>query len=288
MRTVSDEPTFQDKLKGHLVLARVSNSPTVISNVLAGAALAGVTWHPHFVLLALAMVLFYTAGMYLNDVCDYEIDRRERPERPLPSGLIARRSAVAITIGLFVVGCGLLLAVSWLVLVSGLVLIGFIVLYDFWHKENPLSPVVMAVNRVLVYVTAYLAFQTEVTGPLLFAVSLMLAYIIGLTFIAKSETKRTFTRQWPALCLLFPVAYFAWRIPPGWPWGFIAVFAAWVAWSIALVYRRQIGTGITRLIAGISLLDALVLASMQAVPGLFAALAAFGLTLFLQRYVKGT
>lgn len=282
------QTTLQDKLRGHLALARVSNSPTVVSNVLAGAALAGVVWHPDFIPLALAMVLFYTAGMYLNDVCDYEVDRRERPERPLPSGLITRRSAGAVTLGLFIVGASLLLAVSGRVLVSGLVLIGFIVLYDFRHKENPLSPVVMGVNRVLVYVTAYLAFRAEVTGPLLFAAGLMLAYIVGLTFIAKSETKPTFTSQWPALCLLLPVAYFAWRMPAGWAWGLIAVYAGWVVWSIALVYRRQIGAGITRLIAGISLLDGLVLASMQAWPGVFVALAAFGLTLFLQRYVKGT
>ena len=33
-----------------------------------------------------AMALFYTAGMILNDLLDYDVDLRERPERPLPSG----------------------------------------------------------------------------------------------------------------------------------------------------------------------------------------------------------
>ena len=80
-------PVWSRRLYGHLSLARVSNSPTVVTNVLAGAALAGGQGAPA-ALLALAMVLFYTAGMYLNDLCDLARDRRERPERPLPSGLI--------------------------------------------------------------------------------------------------------------------------------------------------------------------------------------------------------
>ena len=39
-------------------------------------------------LLVAASVFLYLAGMVLNDVYDVEIDRRERPDRPLPSGRI--------------------------------------------------------------------------------------------------------------------------------------------------------------------------------------------------------
>ena len=38
--------------------------------------------------LLVASALLYTAGMVLNDVFDVEVDRVERPERPLPSGRI--------------------------------------------------------------------------------------------------------------------------------------------------------------------------------------------------------
>ena len=41
------------------------------------------------------MALFYTAGMILNDVADLEVDRRERPERPLPSGAVSRTALAA-------------------------------------------------------------------------------------------------------------------------------------------------------------------------------------------------
>ena len=39
--------------------------------------------------------LLYMAGMVLNDVYDFEVDARRRPERPLPSGRITARRALA-------------------------------------------------------------------------------------------------------------------------------------------------------------------------------------------------
>jgi len=80
-----------------LQLARVSNTPTVVSNAVAGAVLVSTTARTGtVVLVAVAMVLFYTAGMVLNDLADAEIDRRERPERPIPSGAVSPAAAVAV------------------------------------------------------------------------------------------------------------------------------------------------------------------------------------------------
>ena len=60
-----------------LRLGRVSNLPTVWSNALAGAALAG-AWPPdgRLVPLLAAMTLAYTGGMFLNDAFDRDIDAR--------------------------------------------------------------------------------------------------------------------------------------------------------------------------------------------------------------------
>ena len=51
-----------------------------------------------------AGLAFYAAGMVLNDVFDVALDRRERPERPLPSGTIAVGTAAAVGRGLLTVG----------------------------------------------------------------------------------------------------------------------------------------------------------------------------------------
>ena len=78
----SRAPGLQTLLK----LGRVSNLPTVWTNVLAGTVLAaGTTQGWRTGLVVLAMSLFYIGGMYLNDYFDRAIDARERPQRPIPA-----------------------------------------------------------------------------------------------------------------------------------------------------------------------------------------------------------
>lgn len=283
--------SWRTTLAGYLALARISNSPTVVSNVLAGAALAGVTRPDATVaLLAVAMVLFYTAGMVLNDVCDYEYDCRRRPTRPLPAGVVSRSAAAALVVALFALGGGLLWLAGPGAFLSGLVLIGLIVLYDVWHKTNPLSPLVMAGCRLLVYVTAFAAFAWPPGGGLLLAGGLLLLYLVGLTAIAKSEDGPALAKYWPAALLFLPPLVLAVQMPHPALLVLPLLVAGWVASSITVVYRpqRDIGGAIARLIAGIALVDGLVLATAGALAGVALALAAFGLTLFFQRYIQGT
>jgi len=303
--------SLRERLSGHLAVARISNSPTVVSNVLAGAVLAGGLHDAGGLLLVIAaMVCLYTAGMYLNDVFDYASDRVRRPDRPLPAGIVARGEAAAVGAVLLLSGAALLLPLGAAAFASGLVLVALIVAYDLWHKSNPLSPLVMAGCRVMVYVTAYLAFAPSGLGspgsgavPLVLACLLLGGYLVGLTYVAKVEDKwasehRSATsivglalRYWPAVLVLLPVAYFAshaasWLVAP-----VLALFVGWVAYSLWLVYRpndRNIGGAIGRLIAGISLLDGLVLAATGSAVGVLVALVAFRGTHALQRYVKGT
>ncbi|WP_019588778.1 UbiA family prenyltransferase [Deinococcus apachensis] len=282
-------PNLSRRLHGHLSLARISNSPTVVTNALAGAALAGgngVT----LVLVAAAMVLFYTAGMYLNDLLDLGLDRRERPERPLPSGLIPVGEAWVVTAALFGIGLLLLLPAGGKALLSGLGLVGLIVFYDVWHKTNPLSPVVMAATRAMVYVTAGLAFLPQLTTPLNVWAALLAAYIAGLTYVAKTENRRGTARFWPVALVAAPAVY---GLVGGFGWGaalLALLLAAWVGHSLTFVYgrKRDIGGAVGRMIAGVCLLDALVLGVAGAWSWLPWALAAFFLTRWWQRHIKGT
>jgi hypothetical protein len=71
----------------------------------------------------------------------------------------------------------------------------------------------------------------------------------------------------------------------------LALFVVWTAYAASFVYRterRSIGRAVGYLIAGIALLDALALAVVGSVIGVGIALAAWGTTLVLQRYIKGT
>lgn len=294
---VSTYQPWRQRLYAYLTLARISNSPTVMSNTLAGAAIGGATWLDggRAGLVAIAMVLFYTAGMYLNDVLDYAVDCRERPERPLPAGIVSRPAAVVVVLALFGGGSLLLWNIGLGPFLSSLVLIAVIICYDWWHKLNPLSPLLMALCRGMVYVTAFLAFsgQSLFNLNLLIPGCLLVCYVIGLTAIAKTERRPSVASVTVVGMLFLPTVYglsFMTRLSL-FTLPLLLLFTVWVAYSISFTYRssrRQVGRTVGQLIAGISLLDGLVLAAAGSLLGATLALGAFGLTLYLQRYVKGT
>ncbi|MFK7859851.1 MAG: UbiA family prenyltransferase [Granulosicoccus sp.] len=283
-----------------LKLGRVSNLPTVWTNTLAGVVLAGGSpddWR--IILLLLAMTFAYTGGMFLNDAFDSEIDARERPERPIPSGEVSMVSV--FTMGSAMLGAGVLLVV-WCALTPGgggtraivasVALVAAIVLYNAWHKANPWSPLVMGLCRMLVYITAGWALSTEVSSMLYFGGAAMLCYLIGLTYTAKQENLGEVKNLWPLVFLAVPAIYAALNASVHLQsWLAILIFLAWLCYALRFVKRRQAGDipkAVVSMIAGISLIDAMFIASIGSLSWVILALLAFGLTLFLQRYISGT
>jgi UbiA prenyltransferase family len=273
-----------------LQLARVSNTPTVVSNTVAGAVLASTAAETGAVaVVAGSMALFYTSGMILNDVLDYEVDLRERPERPLPSGVVSRPAALTAVIVLFAAGEALLLLEGAEPFLAGLGLIGLIVLYDAWHKGNPLSPVLMGGCRFLVYIVAALAVAGEVALEVWTAAAVLLVYIVGLTQVAKAEGG-SLLALWPLVAVLAAVAYWIGWVNSVWFVLLLAAFAAWTGWALWLVrVKRRIGQGVVSLIAGVALFDALAVASVEgSLAAVGVCVAAFLLTIALQTKIAGT
>jgi hypothetical protein len=273
-----------------LQLARISNTPTVVSNTVAGAVLASTVADAGAVaVVAVAMALFYTAGMILNDLLDYEIDVRERPERPLPSGAVSRPAALTAVIFLFVAGQTLLLLEGREPFLAGLGLVALIVLYDAWHKGNVLSPVLMGCCRALVYFIAALAVAGEVALEVSTAAAVLLLYIVGLTQVAKAEGG-SLLAAWPLAAVLAAIGYWVGWVNSVWFVVLLVAFAAWVVRALWLVrVPRRIGAGVVSLIAGVSLFDALAVASVEgSLAAVGACLAAFLVTIALQTKIAGT
>ena len=273
-----------------LQLARVSNTPTVVSNSVAGAVLASAAPDPGAAgVVAGAMALFYTAGMILNDLLDYDVDVRERPERPLPSGDVSRPAALTAVISLFVAGEALLFLEGTEPFLAGLGLIALIVLYDVWHKGNPLSPVLMGACRAMVYFVAAFAVAGGVPTEVAVAAGVLLLYIVGLTQVAKAEGGGVLA-AWPLVAVLAAVGYWAGWVDSVWFALLLVAFAAWVVRSLWLVRRAgRIGAGVVSLIAGVALYDALAVASVDgSLAAVAVCLAAFLVTIALQTKIAGT
>jgi 4-hydroxybenzoate polyprenyltransferase len=276
--------------EGWLRLARISNTPTVVSNSVAGAVLASTAADAGAVaVVAGAMALFYTSGMILNDLLDYDHDLRERPERPLPSGTVSRPAALTAVIVMFAAGEALLLLEGIEPFLAGLGLIGLIALYDAWHKGNPLSPVLMGACRALVYFVAALAVAAEVPLEVAAAAAVLLVYIVGLTQVAKAEGGSLLS-AWPLAAVLAAIGYWVGWVDSVWMLLLLVAFAAWTFRALWLIRGpRRIGQGVVSLIAGVALFDALAVASVDgSVAAVGVCLAAFLLTIALQTKIAGT
>ena len=175
-----------------LRLGRVSNVPTVFTNVAAGLALAGApALSTLSLLLGCAVALFYVGGMYLNDAFDARWDAAHRPERPIPSGQVKAGTVYLAGFAMLAAGGALVAAVvdtspsRW----AALTLAGLIVLYDLSHKGNPLAPIVMALCRVAVYALA--AFAAGPFPPerrVYFGAAVLFLYLVFLSTLARKET----------------------------------------------------------------------------------------------------
>ena len=158
---------------------------------LAGSAAAD--WR--LLLMVVSLSLFYVGGMFLNDAFDHGFDAKARPERPIPSGEVSAAQVHAFGFGMMFVGLVLLAWVGyrydpltqWRPVAAGFALAAAIVFYNWHHKNNPLSPLVMGACRMLVYLTAALAVSAIVPQPVVLAAVVLLCYLIGLTYAAKKE-----------------------------------------------------------------------------------------------------
>jgi 4-hydroxybenzoate polyprenyltransferase len=291
MTTAAREPVLATTL---LKLGRVSNLPTVWTNVLAGAVLSGGDWRNwRLGLMLVAMSLFYVGGMYLNDYFDRAIDARERPERPIPSGEISAGAVAAI--GFCLIGAGALATAAMGAAAAAMaaLLAISIVGYDLRHKANPFAPVVMGACRALVYGATATALSGGVTIFVAVAAVAIAAFVAGLTYAARQESLDKIGNLWPLALLAAPLLVALGVLRQG--FGAIAVYlllAVWIAAAVYLLARRPVAGSVSRavgwLIAGISLCDAAILASTGAIMPAVAAIGGFFLTLVSQKYIAGT
>ena len=273
-----------------LILGRISNLPTVWSNVLAGILLAGSGLEPRFWPVWVATSLFYEGGMLLNDAFDRNIDSRERPERPIPAGRIAARTVFAAGFALLVLGGALLWPFGSATMAAGAALAGCIVAYDVHHKGVAWSPCLMGVCRVLAYLVAGFAASAHPAPRLYWAALALASYVAGLSFAAKQENLTEFRGSWPLALLLVPIGFMgAWLTVEAVP--FLLVSVAWTVRSLAFLFRpqqRNVRHAVEGLIAGIALVDAGFAAESGSLAGASVAVMAFALTHYWQRHVPGT
>lgn len=303
-------------------MMRPANIVTAIADILAGAAigasLSSVSWATSspvspigplaggpgngwlfpLLMLALATIGLYGGGVVLNDVFDAALDKKERPERPIPSGLISKTAAALFGILLLLGG---ILAAAFagypdLLNLSTLlaVLIALAaVAYDKWMKHHPFfGPLNMGVCRGLNLLLG-MSLVAYAVSFYWFIALLPVIYIAAITMISRGEVhggKKTTLYGAMALYIFVVLAIAAMAalndtLPATLP--FLLVFSLLIFPALQRAVKRpegpMIGKAVKAGVVALILMDASLAASFSSLYVALVILLLFPLSYLLSR-----
>ncbi|WP_299495685.1 UbiA family prenyltransferase [uncultured Shewanella sp.] len=184
-------------------LGRVSNLPTVWTNVLAASLFTSVmlgqqvpflnlVFLSRWLLVLIGISLMYLGGMFLNDAVDAQWDKAHQVVRPITQEWISQRSVYLFSYFLLLSGIVLLTFAGWYHLgnfaggYAGLSLFLLILFYNLFHKTWVYSRVLMGGCRAGVYLTTGL-LMGGLSIDLIYASLCLGMYIVGITLLAQFE-----------------------------------------------------------------------------------------------------
>lgn len=191
------------RLWAYLQMMRPANIITAWADILAGFAASGFLlssdWQVTTNMMPLTWLLLATTGLYgggvvFNDVFDAELDAKERPERPIPSGRASVNEATLLGSVLLVLGVVAAAQVSWLSAGIAACIAVAALLYDALSKHHSvIGPLNMGLCRggnLMLGVSAVPA----ILGEYWFLAVIPVVYIAAITTLSQGEVhggKRT-------------------------------------------------------------------------------------------------
>lgn len=120
-------------------IIRLRNALITFFGVLVGATLVDtvevIPMNSDVMMAGLAAFLIVGGGNTLNDFFDYEIDKTNRPDRPIPSGMISRSDSLMLSATLFLVGLGLAKSINRYALIIAITNTLILILYAKFSKR---------------------------------------------------------------------------------------------------------------------------------------------------------
>ena len=129
------------KILSFIELSRPLNGLISFISVFLGALLATGSLSPliNVLIVAIAALLLLSAGNALNDFCDLQIDKVNKPHRPIPSGRIERKEALTFSTVLLGIGTCMGILVNWTAFIIAIAVSACLVLYSIKLKRTPLA-----------------------------------------------------------------------------------------------------------------------------------------------------
>lgn len=175
----------------YIRLLRPANIITAFADILAGGAIvsASLASFPNqdIIWLLLATTGLYGGGVVFNDYFDTELDKKERPERPIPSGGATRKNALILGIILFTMGVGVSFLVNMMSGMIALLISLFALLYDAKTKHvDLLGPANMGLCRGLNLLLGMSLIPSAMLNNW-YLLLIPIVYIAAITSVSKGE-----------------------------------------------------------------------------------------------------
>ena len=200
------------RLKEYLLLIRLPNVFTAPSNILTGyfaAVTVAEANSVHLIALMVSSGLLYIGGIVLNDYFDVEIDKRERPFRPLPSGNISKRHALAIAMVAMLIANTIASVLGPISVAVSLVLTFAIIAYDYRLKHRFSGPFAMGSARLLNVIfgasPVLLYLNNHSYAILGTAAASLFLYIVAITLLSKKEAGNERPNSTTAFLMVFGI-----------------------------------------------------------------------------------
>lgn len=204
-------------------LMRPANIVTSVADVLAGITISGffsryetnANQELPVILLCISTIGLYGGGVVFNDVFDAALDAVERPERPIPSGLVTQKQASVLGILLLFVGIASALLAGPAPAVISISISAAALIYDKWGKHHSiLGPLNMGICRGLNLLLG-ISILTQSLSSWWFLAMIPVVYIASITMISRGEVHGGGKPLLYAAFLLYLlvigcVLYFAW------------------------------------------------------------------------------
>jgi geranylgeranylglycerol-phosphate geranylgeranyltransferase len=141
------------KIKYFIILARPNNLIIAFLSVWVAAIVAG-SIHPlqNVILASVSAVLITVGANVINDIFDIEIDRINKPQRPIPAGKIDRNEALVYFIVVYLFAWILASMVNFKVLIVAISFALLLILYSYKLKRT------IIIGNFVVSLTTGMAF----------------------------------------------------------------------------------------------------------------------------------
>ena len=151
------------KILYFIELSRPINGLIAFISVFLGALLASGSLSPlaNVFIIAVAAFLIISAGNALNDLCDVEIDKINKPKRPIPSGKITRKEALTFSVILLQIGTCMGIIIGLTTFLIAFSVSVCLALYAIRLKRTPLAGnIVVGLLTALIFISGGVAVNS--------------------------------------------------------------------------------------------------------------------------------